>query len=75
MYPLLHFLFKMKLKDEPRNARAPRPFSETTQAMLQSCAESSYVMIRILALLREQSLLGGQSYDQSLGRSDRRYLV
>lgn len=58
MYPLLLYLFDMKLRDRPHNHAKSRGLSETTQALLKTCAQSCSSMLDILRVLRKQSLLG-----------------
>ncbi|KAH8736362.1 fungal-specific transcription factor domain-containing protein [Ilyonectria robusta] len=57
MYPLLLYLVQARLREESREPKASRTFSETTQALLKTCAESCNTMIHILSALRQEGLL------------------
>lgn len=58
MYPLLLYLVKARLREGIRDPTASRSFSETTQALLKSCAESCNTMINVLSALRKEEILG-----------------
>lgn len=58
MYPLLLYLVQARLREESQDPKASRTFSETTQALLKTCAESCNAMIHILSALRQEGLLG-----------------
>ncbi|KAK7413857.1 hypothetical protein QQX98_007274 [Neonectria punicea] len=57
MYPLLLYLVQARLREGIRDPTASRSFSETTQALSKSCAESCNTMINILSALRKEGLL------------------
>ena len=56
MYPLLLHLFRTRL--EETNTEPGRVFSDTTRALLRTCAESCRSMIGVLGVLQQQGLLG-----------------
>ncbi|KAH7150352.1 fungal-specific transcription factor domain-containing protein [Dactylonectria estremocensis] len=57
MYPLLLYLVQTRLQEGSRDPKASRTFSETTEALLKSCAESCSTMIHILSALRNEGIL------------------
>lgn len=61
LYPLLLFLFELKLRNGHRRQTTPRTFSDATETWSQTCIESSNSMVRTLNVLRQQDLLGGLS--------------
>ncbi|KAH6895914.1 fungal-specific transcription factor domain-containing protein [Thelonectria olida] len=57
MYPLLMYLVQTRLREGTQGSIDSRALSETTKALLKSCAESCSTMMRILSSLRKEGLL------------------
>lgn len=58
MYPLLLHLFRTKLQSIESSIGPAREFSDTTRALLRTCAESCKSMVGVLSVLQQQGLLG-----------------